>query len=198
MIAVYTRVSTDKQTADSQAHELNQWLTGQGYSPDKVTWYQDKESGKSLDRKHLQQLEKDIFAGKIKTVVVYKLDRLSRSLKDGINLISKWCEQGVRLVSITQQIDLSGVMGKMVATLFFGLAEFERDNIRARQQAGFKAKRARGEKWNNGRKKGQTKYTEADVATVTTLKQADMPILQIAKRVKLSRQTVYRILSTKM
>lgn len=196
MIAVYTRVSTDKQTADSQQHEINQWIKAQGYNAESVTWYQDKESGRTLDRAKFKELERDIFTGKVKTVIVYKLDRLSRSLKDGINLISKWCEQGVRLVSITQQIDLSGVMGKMVATLFFGLAEIERDNIKARQQAGFNAKRARGESWGNGRKKGQTKYTQQDIAAIKTLRGAGNTIETIVDRVKLSRSTVYAILAS--
>ena len=67
--------------------------------------------------------EKAIFDGTIKTVIVWKLDRISRRLQDGINLIADWCERGVRVVSITQQIDLSGPVGRMVASVMFGLAE---------------------------------------------------------------------------
>ena len=56
-------------------------------------------------------MEKEIFDGTIKTVIVWKLDRISRRLQDGINLIADWGERGVRVVSITQQIDLSGPGG---------------------------------------------------------------------------------------
>jgi len=59
----------------------------------------------------------------VKTVVVWKLDRISRRLRDGINLLADWCEKGVRVVVVTQQIDLSGAVGRMVANVSFGLAE---------------------------------------------------------------------------
>ena len=79
---------------------------------------------------------KAIFDGTIKTVIVWKLDRISRRLQDGINRIADWCERGVRVVSITQQIDLSGPVGRMVASVMFGLAEIELEYRRERQHAG--------------------------------------------------------------
>jgi len=53
-----------------------------------------------------------MFSGRIKIVVVWKLDRVSRRLKDGINVLADWCEQGVRIVSVTEQIDLTGPVGR--------------------------------------------------------------------------------------
>ena len=58
-------------------------------------------------------------------VVVWKLDRISRRQRDGVNLLAEWCERGVRVVAVTQQIDLSGAVGRMVASVLFGLAEIE-------------------------------------------------------------------------
>ena len=86
---------------------------------------------RSLNRYHDLHL---LFDGKIKTVIVWKLDRISRRLKDGINLLAEWCERGVRVVSVTQQIDLSGPVGRMVASVMFGLAEIELEYRRERQQ----------------------------------------------------------------
>lgn len=67
----------------------------------------------------------DIFAGEIKTVVVWRLDRLSRTLRDGINIIADWCDRDVRVVAVAQQIDLTGAVGRMLASVMFGLAEIE-------------------------------------------------------------------------
>jgi DNA invertase Pin-like site-specific DNA recombinase len=77
-IAAYVRVSSRHQKTDSQEAEIAKWLKGNGIAADQVEWYRDKESGKTLDRPAFKRLEKDIFAGKVKSVVCWKLDRLSR------------------------------------------------------------------------------------------------------------------------
>ena len=64
-----------------------------------------------------------IFAGEIDTVVVWKLDRLARNLKEGVNVLADWCQRGVRVIAITQQIDLSGPVGNLIATLLFGIVD---------------------------------------------------------------------------
>ncbi len=108
MIACYCRVSSRRQKNVSQKAEITRWLRANGISLSKVTWFEDKESGKTIRRGAFDQMHKLIFDGKIKTVIVWKLDRISRRLKDGINLLAEWCERGVRVVSVTQQIDLTG------------------------------------------------------------------------------------------
>ena len=111
MIACYCRVSSRRQKTDSQKAEITRWLRAHGISPSRVTWFEDKETGQTVHRVAFEQMEKAIFDGTIKTVIVWKLDRISRRLQDGINLIADWGERGVRVVSITQQIDLSGPGG---------------------------------------------------------------------------------------
>ena len=125
MIACYCRVSSRGQKNDSQKSEIKRWLKGNGYKRSQVQWFEDKITGKSLKRPAFDQLQESVFHGEIKTVVVWKLDRISRRQKDGINLLADWCERGVRVVSVTQQIDLSGAVGRMVASVMFGLAEIE-------------------------------------------------------------------------
>lgn len=129
-IAVYCRVSTKKQSNDSQVAEIEKWLDAHGYDRQQVQWFADKETGKTLKRPEFEKLQKAIFAGDVKTVVVWKLDRLSRRIRDGINLLSDWCSNGVRVVSVTQQIDLSGAVGRMIAAVMLGLAEIELDSDR--------------------------------------------------------------------
>ena len=75
MIAAYIRVSTIGQNERGERAEIRKWLEGNGHTD--VTYYVDKESGDTLDRPAFQRLQADVFAGKIKTIVVWKLDRLS-------------------------------------------------------------------------------------------------------------------------
>lgn len=89
-----------------------------------------------MSRAGLNALQAAIFSGDIKTVVVWKLDRLARSQQEGINTLCDWCEKGVRLVSVIQQIDLSGMIGQVVDGVLFGLAAIEKQHIQERHTAG--------------------------------------------------------------
>jgi DNA invertase Pin-like site-specific DNA recombinase len=155
VIAAYLRVSTKDQKTDSQRAEIDQWRRSHGIRAETVTWYEDRETGATLDRPAFEQLQKDIFAGKIKTVIIWKLDRLSRKLRDGVNLLADWTEKSVRIVVVTQQLDLSGPVGRMIAAVMLGLAEIEREHIRERQKAGIALARKRGA--YKGRKPGARK-----------------------------------------
>ncbi|MBA3613851.1 MAG: recombinase family protein [Nitrospirales bacterium] len=70
-------------------------------------------------------MQEAIFEGSVKTVIVWKLDRLARKHREGINVLVDWCGQDVRVVSATQQIDLIGTIGHIVAEVLFGLAQIE-------------------------------------------------------------------------
>ena len=120
-----------------------------------VQWFEDQESGSTLKRDAFKELEAAIFNGEIKTIVVWKLDRLARSMRQGINVIKDWCEKDIRIVSVTQQIDLSGAVGHLVASVLFGIAEIEKDHIRERQAAGIAVAKKKGK--FTGRKKGTMK-----------------------------------------
>ena len=80
MIGVYIRVSSHSQKADSKQAEIRRWLKSQGHDLAKVRWFEDQESGATLKRAGFQQLQTAIFQGEVKPVVVWKLDRLARSL----------------------------------------------------------------------------------------------------------------------
>jgi hypothetical protein len=99
--------------------------------------------------------KRDIFNGEIQTVVCWKLDRVSRCLRDGINRLADWCDKGVRVVSVTQQLDFSGATGKLIASVLFAVAEMEQETRRERQAAGIAAAKEEGK--YKGRKPGTTK-----------------------------------------
>ena len=95
--------------------------------------FSDTMSGARDDRPGLAQLLAYVRAGD--TVVVWKLDRLARNLKEGVNVLADWCQRGVRIIAITQQIDLSGPLGHMIASVLFGIAEIELRHAKERQAA---------------------------------------------------------------
>ena len=92
-IGAYVRVSTVGQNLAGQIAEINRWLNGNGIDPATVRWFIDKKSGDNLNRPAFEQLQAAVFAGEIGTVVVFKLDRISRNLRDGINVLAAWCDR---------------------------------------------------------------------------------------------------------
>ena len=133
MIACYCRVSSRRQKTDSQKAEITKWLTSHRIELSTVQWFEDIETGMTMRRPAFEQMQRAIFDGAVNTIVVWKLDRLSRRLHDGITLLANWCERDVRVVVVTQQIDLSGALGRMVASVLFGLAEIEMEYRQERQ-----------------------------------------------------------------
>lgn len=152
-VAVYIRVSTDDQNPEGQRQEVQRWLTENGSGD--VRWYEDKESGATMQRPAFERLQRAIRKGQVKTVVVWKLDRLSRSFKAGVKLLIDWLEQDVRIISVTQQIDLSGVVGQLIASVFFAMAEMELSHSKERQAVGIRLAKSEGK--YKGRKSGTLK-----------------------------------------
>lgn len=189
-IAIYTRISTKDQKADSQRAEIKAWLKAHGHDLRKVTWYEDQESGATTKRDKFQELNKAVFNGQVKTVVVWKLDRLARSIREGINTISDWCDKGVRIVSVTQQLDLSGAVGHMVAGVLFGIAEIELGQIKERQAAGIAVAKQNGV--YTGRQPGTTK---AKPDRAKELKAQGLKNAEIASAMGVSPRTVSNYLS---
>ena len=126
--------------------------------------------------------------------MTYKLDRMSRSLRDGINVLSDWCDKGLRVVSVTQQIDFNGTVGKLMAAVLMaavllGIAEMEQETRRERQAAGISAAKKAGKYW--GRKRGTTK---AEPRRALKLRARGLSVDEIAKSLGVSRNSVFRYL----
>lgn len=188
--AVYLRVSSKSQKVESQRHAIESYLHGHGITDPK--WYEDTISTRKdmTERQGLTELQAAIFTGQVKTVILYRLDRLARSIRDGINLLTDWIKAGVRIVIVTMQIDLSGALGQTVAALLLGLAQMERETTRERQAAGIEAARARngGVCCWGGRKKGTT---TVDYARAEELHRKGLSVAEIASALGCSKSALY-------
>ncbi len=191
-VACYVRVSTVGQNEAGQQQEIQRWLDGNGIDPSTVRWYLDKATGDDLDRPGFEQLQVDIFQGEVGTVVIWRLDRLSRTIRDGLNTLCDWCDKSLRIVSVSQQIDFNGTIGKMIASVLFGVAEMEQQTRRERQCVGIEAAKARGV--YQGRKSGTTK---AKPRQAQQLRDSGLKVDEIATAMGISRRTAIRYLSGK-
>ena len=180
MLIGYARVSTQDQQLHLQLDDLQRAGCEQVF--------QEKVSSGKV-RPQLQLLVDSLRTGD--TVVVWKLDRLGRSLKELITLITDFQQRGVGFRSLHDAIDTTTAQGRLVFNLFASLAEFERDLIRERTQAGLSAARSR--RRLGGRPKGLGKETLAKAKAARTLYEAkDKTAEEIGKLLGISRATVYR------
>lgn len=177
----YARVSTQDQNLNSQLDALKK------AGCEKI--YREKISGGKKDRPVLQELLDNIRPGDV--VVIWKLDRLSRSLRDLIDLVELLKGKEVGIVSLNDPIDTTSAQGRLVYSFFGALAEFERDIIRERTKAGLAAARARGR--TGGRKPGLSKEAERKAqAALVLYDQKDKTVDEIAQILGIGRATVYR------
>lgn len=174
----YARVSTDDQNLDLQRDALLKAGCG--------TIYEEAASGKSADRPELEQCRKALRAGD--TLVVWRLDRLGRSLQHLVQIVAELEQKGVAFESLTEKIETSSAAGKLVFHVFAALAEFERNLIRERTNAGLVAARARGRK--GGRKPALTPEQIREVKAL--LRDKNIPVTAIADRYGVSRATIYK------
>lgn len=131
MIAIYVRQSLDKKDSlsiQAQIEDCINLCKRNGWNDYKV--YEDKGwSAKNLERPNFQKMNNDVKSGQIEAVVCYKIDRISRSIRDLVNLIEDYHELGVHFVSFADNINTGAPGGLMMATLFGSLAQMEREAI---------------------------------------------------------------------
>jgi DNA invertase Pin-like site-specific DNA recombinase len=179
----YARVSTREQNLDMQVMALEK------AGCEKI--YEEVVSGAKTDRPILHGVIKQLREGDILTV--WKLDRLGRSLKHLVELIHMLIEKNIGLCSLNDPIDTTTSQGRLVFNIFASLAEFERDIIRERTQAGLSAARARGRL--GGRPRGIPKESEATaIAAETLYREGTLSVMQISKKLSISKNTLYKYL----
>lgn len=173
----YARVSTQMQNLDLQKHALKE------AGCQKIVT--DVASGKHDARPGLKQLRDVLRSGD--TLVVWRLDRLGRSLTHLLELAGQLEQEGIRFQSLQEAIDTTTPGGKLVFNIFGSLAAFERDLIRERTKAGLEAARARGKR--GGRKPALSAIEQEMVVELYRLKKHTVG--QICREYGISRPTLY-------
>lgn len=177
----YARVSTEDQHLDLQCDALRK------AGCERIV--EEKKSGADTRRPALTALLRALRAGD--TLVVWKLDRLGRSLQDLIKILGVLERRGIGFCSVSDQIDTTTPAGKLVFHITGAVAEFERTLMSERTKAGMQAARLKG------RKPGRPKVL-SDVQTFRVRRMAicdEMPLSVIAHEMKVSKTTVWRALS---
>lgn len=177
----YARVSKTEQHLELQLDALKK----RGV----IRIFTDKQTGTRFDRKEfLAALD---YLNKGDTLVVWKLDRLGRSLKQLIETIENLQERKINLVSLTEHIDTTTATGKLFFQFIAMLAEFERNLISERMKAGLEAARARGRV--GGRPK--VRATDTKVIIAKQLYANNTPMKTILKTLNIKKSTLYRYLN---
>ncbi len=178
MLVGYARVSTQDQNPELQLDALGQAQC------ERV--FHEKASGAATDRPELAKVLDFMRQGD--TLVVWKLDRLGRSLKHLVQTVQALSERGVGLKSLQESLDTTSSGGKLIFHIFAALAEFERDIIQERTQAGLLAARARGRK--GGRPKGRDERKQA--AAIALSQDRSRTVTEICQMLGISRTSYYR------
>jgi DNA invertase Pin-like site-specific DNA recombinase len=177
----YARVSTEEQSEDPQLDSLRD------AGCERI--FREKMSGKTKQRPELGRLMDTLRSGDI--VVVQRLDRLGRSLKDLIELLDNFKSQQVQFISLNESIDTTTAVGELAFHMIGSIAQFERRLISERTKAGLDAARARGRK--GGRR---AKLTASDIKKAQAmLLDPDMTKAEVAKHFKVSRPTLNKALA---
>jgi DNA invertase Pin-like site-specific DNA recombinase len=177
----YTRISTHHQGAESQTKQLN--------DAGCTRIYEDVFSGRTKERPKLNKMMDALRKGDM--VIVWKLDRLGRSLKDLIEIIEQFKSMGVHFRSLSENIDTTSAAGELVFHIIGAMAQFERNLISERTKAGLSAARARGKV--GGRKQ---KLSDSDIAKAKAMtSDKSVSISEIAKHFGISRPTLYKYIS---
>lgn len=175
----YGRISTADQNASSQEDSLKNAGVDQMFI--------DTFTGTKSSRPQLDRMKEQLRSGD--TIVITRLDRLGRSTKDLLNLVSELDDLGVNLQVLEQNIITSTPDGKLFFTMIAAFAEFEREIMRSRTMDGLAAARSRGRK--GGRK---PTMSPSKITTARSMYAAGTTVSEIASILGVSRPTIYRVL----
>jgi len=186
-VAIYTRVSTDKQTHDSQLNELREYCQRRGFNY--AAEYSDVISGAKFSRQGLDRLMADVRRGKVDVVVCFKLDRLGRSLAHLAQIVGELTTHRVALICPSQGIDTSGMnpASQLQLNILMAIAEFERSIIQERVAAGLKAARAKNVKL------GRPETLSRHQAAVQKLLSQGLGVRTIARELRLPVASVFSL-----
>ncbi len=193
-IAIYARVSTTThQSVEMQLRDLRELADRRGFEI--VGEYCDQGiSGSKDSRPGLNRLLADAEAGKFSVVLVWKLDRLGRSLVHLVKLMEDFRRLGIELVSFSEGLDFTTTTGKLLYQIISAFAEFERDCIRERARAGMRDAKAKGKRIGRPPRTWLSEQTRKDIALA--YQRGEGSLRQLAARYSTSAGTAQRCVAS--
>lgn len=191
-VAIYVRVSTGAQDIRSQQPDLQRYIAG---LPEGVAarWYEDKFSGRTMNRPGWRKLEDAVNSNEVATVVCWRLDRLGRTARGLSALFAALQERSVNLVSLKDGIDLSTTAGRLMAHVLASVAQYETEVRGERVLAGQAAARAAGKTWG-GSEPGPRLVTAEQIEVLRRMRESGASKSSMMRATGLSRPTIYRVL----
>lgn len=181
----YGRTSTRDQSSELQFRELNQYIENRGWRL--IRQIEDVATGTNLKRQGFQELLGICRERKVDIVLVWKLDRAFRSLRDCINTLQEFSELGIEFISIKDNLDLTTSAGKLMMHVIAAFAAFEADIIKERVRAGLDNARAKGKRLG---RPPTLNYDE-----IVELREKGLSLRQIAMRMGTTKGAVSKSLS---
>lgn len=192
--AIYARVSSKQQDTKSQEPDLQRWAESH---EGKVTWYRDKFTGKTMRRPGWSKLEADLRAGKIGTLVVWRLDRLGRTARELLALRDELIQRKVEFVVVASgMMGLDTPEGRLMFGVIAQFAEFDNEVRSERVRAGQAVAKSEGKTWGGSKPGVRKKVTPTQAKMIRRMHEEKEPIARIAKALSLSRPTIYDVLAS--
>jgi DNA invertase Pin-like site-specific DNA recombinase len=188
-VAAYVRVSSKAQDHASQRSAIEREAAARGDAIE--AWYAEKRSGKTLTRPQLEALRRDIRAGRVNRLYVFRLDRLTRSgIRDTFEVIEEFRAHDCEVVSVSDGFALEGPAGEIVLAVMAWAAKMERLAINERISAARARLEEEGRRWGR-----PSRLTPSECQKVRDLASQGLSVRQIAVRVKVGKSVVQRALS---
>lgn len=184
--AAYLRVSTTQQDWALQRSAVLQASRARGDRIPKELWFEEKKSGKNLERAELQKLRALVRAGAVRRIYVFRIDRLTRSgIRDTLGLVEEFKRGGAELVTVSDGFDLTGPGAEIVLAVMAWAAQMERSAIGERIKAARVRIEAAGGRW------GRPRRVKPDVlAKAQAMKAEGRSVRKIAMALKIPRSTI--------
>lgn len=185
--SIYARVSTHDQTCDLQLRDLRAMAMQRGLEITRE-YIDNGQSGAKVSRPALNDMLKDAKRGKFRVLLVWRLDRLGRSLAHLVQLLEDFRVSNIELVSYSEGLDFSTTTGKLMFQIVSAFAEFERESIRERVRAGVATARAKGKTLGRPR----NRVNESEVKQIRELLSSGLSMSQVGQRLNISAASVCR------
>jgi len=143
-VAIYCRVSTDKQELEQQIESCKKFCEYKGYE---YTLFSDIMSGKDMQRPQFLDMLSRIRRFEFEGIVLFRFDRLGRNAREVVTLLEELENKGIQVISLNENIDTTNPIGKAVRDIIIRLAQLERENISLATKQRLQAKKDNGEHW---------------------------------------------------